>query len=365
MYHSTLKTQAGNDIISMLQETVSGNCEIISRTKMLSCGLLFYFAVKINTKEGKKRMLYKDWLNEWLENYIKPSSKERTYQMYVRMSTNHIAPKFGEWELSELTPMAVQKFITELLKSGNHKTGRGLSVNSVNVIIVIIQNSLSVAHLIGVANKYEMNKIKRPKIREKQIECFSPDEQRIIEKAVMSDKRTKMRGIVICLYTGLRIGELLALEWADIDFAKQELHVNKSCHDGKGENGKYIKIIESPKTDTSQRIIPIPKQVLPMLKDIKRDSTCAYIVSDGAKGISVRSYQRSFELLLKKLKIPHRGFHSLRHTFATRALECGVDVKTLSEILGHKNPTITLNRYAHSMMDHKREMMNRVGKLLS
>lgn len=81
-------------------------------------------------------------------------------------------------------------------------------------------------------------------------------------------------------------------------------------------------------------------------------------------GAQIRSYQKTFEVALRKLDIPHKGFHSLRHTFATRALECGMDVKTLSEILGHKNPMITLNRYAHSMLEHKRDMMNRIGKLL-
>ena len=78
----------------------------------------------------------------------------------------------------------------------------------------------------------------------------------------------------------------------------------------------------------------------------------------------VRSYQRTFELLLKKLNISHKGFHSLRHTFATRAIECDIDVKTLAELLGHKNATITLNRYAHSLLEHKVDMMNRLGKLL-
>lgn len=88
------------------------------------------------------------------------------------------------------------------------------------------------------------------------------------------------------------------------------------------------------------------------------------MVGNGSKIITVRSYQRSFELLLKKQKIPHHGFHALRNTFATRAIECGMDVKSLSEILGHKNPTITLKRYVHSFMEHKREYMNRLGKLL-
>ncbi len=105
--------------------------------------------------------------------------------------------------------------------------------------------------------------------------------------------------------------------------------------------------------------------MIPYLRNLKKDSDSDYvIVSDTEKPISVRAYQRSFELFLKKLGIPHKGFHSLRHTFATRALECGMDVKTLSEILGHKNANITLNRYVHSLMEHKKEMMNRLGKLL-
>ena len=122
--------------------------------------------------------------------------------------------------------------------------------------------------------------------------------------------------------------------------------------------------MDSPKTIHSRRIIPLPKQILPLLKSIKKRSACDYIIADGEKPVFVRSYQRTFELLLKKLDIPHKGFHSLRHTFATRALECGMDVKTLSELLGHKNATITLNRYAHSMLEHKADMMNRLGKLL-
>lgn len=94
-----------------------------------------------------------------------------------------------------------------------------------------------------------------------------------------------------------------------------------------------------------------------------KNAKSSYIIENNGKPISTRTYQRNFETLLKRLRIPHRGFHALRHTFATRAMECGMDVKTLSEILGHKNATVTLNRYAHSFMDHKKDMMNRIGKL--
>ena len=304
-------------------------------------------------------MKYTQWLNIWLENYIKPSSKERTYIRYEQLIRTHIAPKIGETDVNDLTPIALQSFVTELLNGGNKKTGKGLSANTVNAIISVMQNSLRTAHLLGYAKEYTANMIKRPKLKERKIECFTLAEQKKIETAVFENKKTKLFGIVLCLYSGLRIGELIALQWKDIDFAKGLLTVSRSCHDTSGGI-----VFDEPKTATSRRIIPLPKQLLPKLKIIKKSSNSDFVVSVGGNAVSVRSYQRSFELLLKRLNIDHRGFHSLRHTFATRALECGMDVKTLSEILGHKNPTITLNRYAHSLLEHKSAMMNRLGKLL-
>lgn len=188
---------------------------------------------------------------------------------------------------------------------------------------------------------------------------ISMKEQKQIEQAVLNGNKDKLYGILLCLYSGLRIGELIALQWSDIDFVKGIFTVSKSCHDGK--DGL---IIDEPKTANSRRLIPLPKQLLPILKGIKKKSDSSFVVSSNGSFVSVRSYQRSFELLLKRLNIPHKGFHSLRHTFATRAIECGMDVKTLSEILGHKNPTVTLNRYTHSLMEHKQDMMNKLGKLL-
>ena len=304
-------------------------------------------------------MKYRDWLIQWLENYIRPSVKVRTYERYKLIVEQHIKDKVGGVELNDLSPLILQPLITELLRGGNKKTGKGLSASSVNAVISVIQGSLKMAHLLGLTKEYMADKLKRPKLTEKPVECFSLAEQKQIEQAVLNGKKDKLYGIILCLYSGLRIGELMALQWSDIDFVKGVLTVSKSCHDGK--NGL---IIDEPKTITSRRVIPLPKQLLPILKGIKKKSDSPFVVSSNGKPIPVRSYQRSFELLLKKLNISHKGFHSLRHTFATRAIECGMDVKTLSEILGHKNPTITLNRYAHSLTEHKKEMMNRLGKLL-
>lgn len=298
-------------------------------------------------------MKYQEWLSEWLAVCVRPTAKSRTYEKYARVCRIHLTPKLGEYPMETLTASVLQGFVANLTAA--------LSPNTVNVIISVLKKSLKQAVLYGAAKRQHADAIIRPRFREKQVECLTKDEQKKIEEYILQSKKQKLAGILLCLYSGLRIGELMALTWDDINFAEGLLSVTKSCHDGWGKNG-YEKIIEPPKTKSSARVIPLPKQILGVLKSVRRESCGTYVVGEG--NISVRSYQRTFELLLKKLKIRHRGFHALRHTFATRALECGMDVKTLSEILGHKNSAVTLNLYVHSLMDHKRLMMNRLGKLL-
>lgn len=302
-------------------------------------------------------MLYKNWLQEWLENYVKPSSKIRTYERYKQIVNMHIASTIGDYELNDITPSLLQNLVAKLLNNGNKRTFTGLSANSVNSVISVLQNSLKTANMLCYTKTYVADKIIRPKTTEKQVECFSISEQKKIEAYCMQSKKKKLYGIIVCLYTGLRIGELLALEFSDIDFNKSIMYISKTCHDS--SNGR---IIETPKTNSSNRIIPLPKQILGLIKELKKYSRSEYLIADLDKPVAVRSYQRTFELLLKRLYIQHKGFHSLRHTFATRALECGMDVKTLSELLGHKNTSITLNRYVHSMLEHKTDMMNKLAK---
>jgi len=308
-------------------------------------------------------MMYNNWLKEWLQNYIKPSTKKRTFNQYSKIIKIHILPYLGDFKLEELTPLIIQKFITKLSINGNKCTGKGLSASYIRMIVSIIKNSLKAAHLISYLPNYTLDKVNYPKIIEKKIECFTINEQKKIEFAAKTTKKDKYLGIILCLYTGLRIGELLALTWNDIDFEKNILIISKTCYDS-SEEGTRIRNINIPKTKNSIREIPLPTKILEMLKEMKKKSKCEFVIAEGEKFVFMRSYQRTFELLLKKLKIPHKGFHSLRHTFATRALECGMDVKTLSEILGHKNPTITLNRYVHSLWEHKKEMMNKLSMLL-
>lgn len=151
-------------------------------------------------------MKYKDWLNEWLDFYIKFTTKERTYQKYRCIIENHILRFIGEYDLEDLTAIVLQHFFVSLLD-------KGLSANTVNTIFSVIKSSLRRAVLLGVVQKEYSSTIVRPKVKEKQIECFSKEEQRKIEIYIAENKNPKLFGIVLCLYTGLRIGELLALKW--------------------------------------------------------------------------------------------------------------------------------------------------------
>ena len=134
-------------------------------------------------------MKYTAWIGQWLENYVRPSVREGV----------------GGEELDALTPLVLQGFVAELLQSGNKKTGGGLSPNSVNGVISVIQSSLKTAHLLGLAKEYAADKIKRPKLAEKPVECFTIAEQKRIEQAVFAGKKDKMYGILLCLYSGLRM----------------------------------------------------------------------------------------------------------------------------------------------------------------
>ena len=310
-------------------------------------------------------MKLNEWLDIWLNKYVKHTVKLRTFERYKYNVEKHINPEIGDYDLNNLSASVLQDFVLKKLESGNLKTGGQLANNSVIGIVNIIKAALSQAVSFEIIQKEYSNKIKLPEKKKKPVNAFEKQEQQKIEQYCLNSKKQNHIGIVICLYTGLRIGELLALTWDDIDFANGLMKVDKEAYKIK-QNGVWHTIIDKPKTKSSIRVIPLPKTLLSKLKDIKKKSKNEHIISTREnKVVDTRSYQKTFERILRKLNIPYKNFHSLRHTFATRAVELGIDVKSLAEIMGHKNPTVTLQRYTHSLLSYKTDMMNKLGKMLN
>ena len=309
-------------------------------------------------------MKLNEWLDIWLNKYTKHAVKLRTYERYRYIIEKHINPKLGNYELDDLSAVILQDFVLGELECGNLNTQGPLANNSVIGIVNVLKSSLAEAKDLEVTSKDYTGKIKLPISTEKPVTAFERHEQEKLEKYCLQAKNNYI-GIVICLYTGIRLGELLALTWDDIDFSTGLMSINKTAfriiH-----NGIPQIVVDQPKTKNSKRIIPLPKQLIEILKKIKKNSKSIYVLSTRSEGmVGTRAYQKTFERILKRLEIPYKNFHSLRHTFATRAIEMGMDVKTLSEILGHKNPVVTLTRYTHSLLSYKTHMMNKMGKMLN
>ena len=309
-------------------------------------------------------MKLEDLLNLWLDKYAKLSIKPRSYNKYEAFITLHINPILGNIPITEITSTMLQDFILQKLENGNLKTNKPLSVNTVFGIVSVLKQAFKLALTLDLIPKDPTAAIKLPQQQEKEIQALTRDEQKRIEEYCLKQTKNNYMGIIICLYAGIRLGELLALTWDDIDFEKKFLYIKKTAYKLK-INGKNQMVIDKPKTKKSNRIIPLPDKLINLLQLTKNKSTSDYILSTKTNNmVDIRSYQRTFESILNKCGIKHYNFHCLRHTFATRALELGMDIKTLSEILGHTNVAITLNRYAHSLLEYKIQEMNKISSLL-
>lgn len=244
------------------------------------------------------------------------------------------------------------------------KSNKPLVTNTVYGIVQVLKQGFKLALELEVIVKDPTLKIKLPQAIEKEIQALTREEQKIIENYCLSNPKSNYLGIIISLYTGIRLGELLALTWDDMDFDKKLMIIKKTSYSAKIE-GKYVIVVDKPKTKKSNRIIPLPDKLINLLISYKNNSKSHYLISTRNNTIvEARLYQRTFDSILSKCNIKHYNYHCLRHTFATRALELGMDIKTLSEILGHTNVSITLNRYAHSLLDYKIQEMNKVSSSL-
>ncbi len=309
-------------------------------------------------------MKTRELLIEWLENYVKERVKIRTYSRYKGIVALHVLPELGEIEAEKIGKREIQTFLIRKRREGNIKSGQQLSAASINLMLTVLNLAFSYGCEMELINRNPCENLHRVPESSKKVQAFTKDEQRQLERKIAVENDARHIGILICLYTGLRIGELLGLTWEDVDLTRGLLYVDKTVYRARRENGDWEICVDTPKTHSSTRVIPLPSYITKTLISAKTGAKSVYVV-ENKKGerMAIRSYQYVFEKLTERAGVRNLNFHALRHTFATRALESGMDVKTLSEIMGHQNVSFTLNCYAHSMIEHKMAMMQKIPRV--
>jgi integrase len=302
--------------------------------------------------------LFESWLKSGISELVKPS----TYESYDRCMQKHVIPFFMKNGHDRLTAQSSEQFVKSIKDNG------ALSDAYKRKILSIFKTALRKISKGSPEYSSVLETVTLTKTVNTAVEVFTIKEQRLVEKATLDSPDKRAFGILLCFYSGIRLGELCALKWADIDLEAGTLSVLRTATRTKnfqpGEN-KTVLLVGMPKSRKSVRKIPLPAFLVELAaRNKSRDITDeCFILSGSDRPMDPRTYQKIYKKILKKAGVQDRKFHAIRHTFATRALELGVDIKTISEILGHSNVTITLNIYAHSLMDQKKIAIDKLNEM--
>ncbi len=303
-------------------------------------------------------MVIKELSSIWLDEkkqYVKLS----TFAAYSMLVQNHISPWFGEKEMVEEED--VQNFVLSKLKDGlNEKTVKDIIV--VLKMILKYGNKKRIIQASAIDVTYPLNH------ERKELDVMSKENYKKLVVYLNENFSFKNLGLLICMCTGLRIGEICALKWSDIDIEERTISINHSIQrvyliEGKSRHTELI--ISSPKTKQSNRDVPMSNTLLKIIKPLMKVVNSDYfIVSNDSKPIEPRTYRNYYKKLIKSLGLPKLKFHGLRHSFATRCIESKADYKTVSTILGHSNITTTLNLYVHPDNTQKRHVVEKMMRFL-
>lgn len=307
--------------------------------------------------------LYNEILDLWLQS-VKINIKESTYARYSHLIDTHIRTHLGKYQISKISTQLVEEFIKKQLSNGRLKDGGALSPKTVTDILTIVKSSMEYAkynnwNVISNLGKLTVKK------KDKEMRVLNLSEQKALLRILLHDMDLYKFGVVLSLYTGIRVGELCALQWEDISLSNSILKVRKTMQRIQDTNvsatTKTKIIITEPKSQCSIRDIPLPPFVVDIAKQFASTPKAFILSGEKDKYIEPRTMQNRFKALVMESKIDDANFHCLRHTFATRCVEVGFEIKSLSEILGHANVNITLNRYVHSSFDLKYINMNKLS----
>lgn len=297
-----------------------------------------------------------EWLIFWLKTYKQKKIKPRTYDTYESQINANIITSLGHIMLKDLNTNHIQHFYNKLYDDGN-----GLSSATIRKIHQIINSALKKAQSIDMIGKNPATYVELPVFEQKLVKAFSREEQEAFFEAAKGFDY--YNAYLFDVDTGIREGELLALNWKDIDFQKGLVHINKTLvfvKDRKSKSGKVylLQVQDSTKTKAGTRTIPLTKRCLTILKELKlKNGFKSQLVFPSRKGtfIDPSNFQRCFLTICKRAGLEGYSCHTLRHTFATRCFENNINVKIVSKWLGHKKISHTLDIYTHVLPDKDME----------
>lgn len=322
------------------------------------------FAVKgaeITPVSKSRELPFREVLHLWMEHNL-IHYKGATAKKNQDLIDTHILPAFGDVKVTEITATMINSFAMKKLQSGRLDGKGGLSSAYVRGMMLILSSVMKFASGEQLCLPLK-SPIYKPTAPKKDLPILSWTDQKRLEHHLLRELTPTHAGILLSLYTGLRIGEICALAWEDIDLENSIIHVRHTVSRVKSKDTSCAKsalIIDAPKTKSSARDIPIASILQSVLRKIKKISSSKYVISDTSDFVSPRTFEYRYHRLLETCGIDPINFHALRHTFATRCVETGMDIKTLSEILGHSNPSITLSIYVHSSIERKRSQLEKL-----
>ena len=303
---------------------------------------------------------------EWLR-VQRAEHKGATVLKYATIIDRHLIVTFGRIKINQITEQMIRCFLLEKKTSGNLVTGKPLSASYLKLILVVLTAILNYAaqknYCVSVKD-ITIGHISPPR---KEADCLNHVWQQKLEQYIRKNINENTTGIALALYAGLRLGEVCALAWNDIDFENNLIYVKRTIsrviNDDDSKNKTKL-IISEPKTQTSKRIIPITSKLRYILSTFNKSSKSNFVVSTGESFVSPRTFEYRFHSVLQKCEIGRINFHGLRHTFASQCIEVGIDAKTLSEILGHASVDITLNTYVHSSIRRKQHEIEKLSEIV-
>lgn len=295
---------------------------------------------------GKSLMTYNEWITQW-KREIQSTIKDSTYSDYCYKLSRYLLPNLGALPLYQFTSDCIQEVVDRFVE-------RKLSPNSIRIIICLLKKTLNDAKRRGLVYTNPCDNVQLPKRNAQKVHALTIEQQRALMNAVENCEDQKGHAVVLALNTGMRIGEVAALKWENIDFTRGIISVNQTCNRIKTNHSKRtIVSYDSVKSTASQRIIPMNINVQQLLKRLRENNTSEYVFSVGDKGCEPRILTYRFHQLRKQANLETIHFHQLRHTFATRCLEAKVGITSVSALLGHSSTKMTLDVYSDSMLEER------------